>query len=86
MSKKTINNFYDDFKKHKVEYGTTFERHVKLIDDLEIDSYSDIDELLKLKKIKNKFKKYANIALYTFIAIGLIVVILSPYIIDYFTK
>jgi len=37
-------------------------------------------------EIESYVEKYANIALYTFIAIGLIVVILSPYIIDYLTK
>jgi len=37
-------------------------------------------------EIESYVKQYANIALYIFIGIGLIVVILSPYIIDYFTK
>ena len=37
-------------------------------------------------EIESYVEQYANIVLHTFIAIGLIVVILSPYIIDYFTK
>jgi len=57
----------------------------KLLDDLEIDwktSYEYEEILHNRTKRNNCLWEILNI----FIAIGLIVVILSPYIIDYFTK